>query len=199
MLRLSNLWAGVQQRLAETASPLQNQQIQQEFAIIRRAILRLRDSTDANMATLRASLSQEIESLQLLLAQPAGSQGDRETAPEALAPAPETQMSVRLEISELHQRIEQLEQKYREIVKPYLKRLVSDVKHLQEQSDTAPVQAALASLRAQVENLVTEVDAQLQPQQVQGFRSAAAMLSESIPDRQRCCEIAAVPVKSVEG
>lgn len=199
MLRLSNLWAGVQHRLAETTSPLENQQLQQEFAIVRRAIVRLRDSTDANMATLRASLYQEIESLHRPLAQPAGADGVPETAPEAERPAAETQMPVRLEISELRQRIEHLEQKYREIVKPYLKRLVADVKHLEEQSDTAPLQAALADLSAQVESLVTELDAQLQPQQVQGLLSAAAKLSESIPERQRSCQIAAVPVKSVEG
>ncbi|WP_017717512.1 hypothetical protein [Kamptonema formosum] len=199
MLRLSNLWAGVQQRFGETTSPLQNQQVQQEFAIVRRAILRLRDSTDANMATLRASLSQEIESLHRLVAQPAGADGVQETSPWTEGSAPESQMPVRLEISELRQRIEQLEQKYREIVKPYLKRLMSDVKHLQEQSDTAPVRAALADLRAQVESLVTELDAQLLPQQVQGLRPAAAVLSESIAERQGSCQIAAVPVKSVEG
>ncbi len=199
MLRLSNLWAGLQQHQAEPLSPLENQQIQQEFAIVRRAIVRLRDSTDANMATLRASLSEEIESLHRLVAQPAQAFGERETVRAGEQDAPASQTPVRLEISELRQRIEQMEQKYREIVKPHLKRLVSDVKHLQEQSDTAAVQAALASLRAQVENLVKELDAEEQPQQIQGLLCAAAQLSESIRDRQRSCEIAAVPVKSVEG
>lgn len=192
MLRLSTLWVQLQQRLERSSASLQDPQIQQEFAIVRRAIVRLRDSTNENIAEVRQSLAEEIEALRQMVRQPAP-QINLETAPAQLV----SQDEVPAQIAQLQQRVEQLEQKNQQIVKPYLKRLVIEVKQLQQQSNTEPLKAALADLSVQIENLAKELETQSDPQQRQG-RHTLSRFSENIADRQRIPGIEPQPVRSIE-
>lgn len=193
MLRLSTLWVQLQQRLERSSASLQDPQIQQEFAIVRRAIVRLRDSTNVNIAEVRQSLAEEIESLRQMVRQPA-QQAELSTATSQLTPADE----VPAQIAQLQQRVEQLELKNQEIVKPYIKRLVMEVKQLQQQSDTEPIKTALADLSVQIENLAKELEAQIDPHQMQGMHSALSRLSENIAERHRVPGIEPQPVRSIE-
>lgn len=194
MLRLSTLWMQVQNRLDQPATAAGDPKVQEELTIIRRAIVRLRDSTDAQIIDVRQSLLEEIELLRQLISQ---------TTPETIAepaesvPVQNTEIqsspAINLEefagtLIQLQQRIEQLEHKNRTIVKPYLKHLIDEVRLLKEQSNIEPIQEALTSLTEQIEHLANELDSQLNSQQMQGIHSAIAKVSESIAERQRSPE-----------
>ncbi|MCT7950251.1 hypothetical protein NG798_10670 [Ancylothrix sp. C2] len=177
IVRLALLWTQIQQRMEETNTPLNEAKIQEEFLILRRAILRLRDTSNAHLSEIQNNLQNEIDTL-------------RQTLPPS-AINPETQIDENLEnepvltqIQQLQERIEQLEQKNQKIIKPFLKRLVIQVKKLQQQSNTDALAATLSQLITHLENLAKELETQIDPQQVKSLQTALSKLSENLPDRQ---------------
>ena len=101
--------------------------IQKEFAIVRRAITRLRDHTESQLSDLQATLTKEIESVRSLAIQ-----GGPEP-PQMLEAAPAS-TEVMAEIQKLNRRVGKLQQQNREIVKPNFQRLIKTVKRLEKQS-----------------------------------------------------------------
>lgn len=101
--------------------------IQKEFAIVRRAITRLRDHTESQLSDLRVNLTKEIESVRSLAIQ-GGPQ-----PPQMLEAAPAS-TQVMAEIQKLNQRVTKLQHQNREIVKPNLQRIIGAVKRLERES-----------------------------------------------------------------
>lgn len=174
MVRLALLWSQIQERMEEKNTSLSEAKIQEEFVILRRAILRLRDSSNAHLNEIRNSLQNEIETL-------------RQTLPVAgiNSETPTSQNEpIQVQIQQLQERIEQLEQKNQKIIKPFLKRLVFQVKKLQKQSNTVDLTTNLIPLITQLENLAEELEKNIDPQKVQSLQISLAKISENLPERQ---------------
>lgn len=128
--RQSEAIAQIQDFLERTSpqnGPMDSAAIQKEFAILRRAITRLRDHTESQLSDLQATLTKEIESVRSLAIQ-----GGPEP-PQMLEAAPAS-TQVMAEIQKLNQRVGKLQQQNREIVKPNFQRLIKTVKRLERQS-----------------------------------------------------------------
>ncbi len=177
VVRLALLWSQIQEKVDQANTPLSEAKIQEEFLILRRAILRLRDSSNAHLSEIRNNLQQQIEILRQTL--PASATNSETPIDQNAENEP-----VRTQIQQLQERIEQLEQKNQKIIKPFLKRLVLQVKKLQKQSNTEALTATLSQLIIQLEALAKELETQIDPQQVQSLQTALSKLAENIPERQ---------------
>ncbi|HIK13226.1 MAG TPA: hypothetical protein IGS52_23720 [Oscillatoriaceae cyanobacterium M33_DOE_052] len=158
---LSELQATVE-RQAEAISDLQNYfertspqsgtfdaaAVQREFAVVRRAIVRLRDQNEASLNDIQQRLIGEVQLIRQIASHPssgvdsAATFGDlanlvgdytqlqnqiqslsQKTLPELA--------QVQTQVNQLQERLNKLQQQNREIVKPYLQRLASAVKRLE--------------------------------------------------------------------
>ncbi|HEY9808384.1 MAG TPA: hypothetical protein V6D13_03500 [Halomicronema sp.] len=174
MVRLALLWSQIQEKMEQQNATLNEAKIQEEFIILRRAILRLRDSSNAHLSEIRNSLQNEIETL-------------RQTLPVAgiNSEIPTSQNeAIQLQIQQLEGRIQQLEQKNQKIIKPFLKRLVFQVKKLQKQSNSVEITNTLIPLISQLETLAQELEKNIDPQKIQSLQLSLAKISENLPERQ---------------
>lgn len=174
MVRLALLWSQIQEKMEQQNATLNEAKIQEEFIILRRAILRLRDSSNAHLSEIRNSLQNEIETL-------------RQTLPVAgiNSEIPTSQNeAIQLQIQQLEGRIQQLEQKNQKIIKPFLKRLVFQVKKLQKQSNSVEITNTLIPLISQLESLAQELEKNIDPQKIQSLQISLAKISENLPERQ---------------
>ncbi|HIK28451.1 MAG TPA: hypothetical protein IGR89_10330 [Oscillatoriaceae cyanobacterium M7585_C2015_266] len=180
MLRLSTFWGQIQQRLEQQPSPAFDAKIRQEFAILRRAIIRLRDSSEANIATVCQNLEREISLLQEKLAQT--SEVAERAAQRALADGSTAEIAYkRSQIAQMQKRVAKLELKNQQIVKPYLQRLAQDVK--QQQSDTARIEESLEKLTNSIVDLMSQIDSLGKPSTPQLYSLSIQKLSENLPTR----------------
>lgn len=186
MLRLSTFCGQLQQRLAQQPSPAFYTKINQEFAILRRAIIRLRDSSEANIATTRQHLEREISLLQEKLAQT--SEVAEQAAQRALADNPTAEIAdLRAQIEQMQKRIAKLELKNQQIVKPYLQRLAQDIK--QQQSDTTRIEESLEKLTKNIVDLMSQIDSLGKPSAPQLYSQSIQKPSANLPIRATSCKL----------
>ncbi len=159
--RISETVANIEQLLEKTSpqiGPMDSITIQKELAILRRGIMRLRDHTEATLASVQQSMINDICGLRQAIAslQAAQNQGVSSSAIQTeIAQLTQgfselqTQLQnisnftanptvdiepLQQQILELQQQVCQLQQQNKEIVKPYLNRLTRAVKHLNKQN-----------------------------------------------------------------
>lgn len=183
MLRLSTFCGQLQQRLAQQPTPAFYTKINQEFAILRRAIIRLRDSSEANIATTRQHLEREISLLQEKLATAISVEAQR-----ALADNPRAEIAdLRAQIEQMQKRIAKLELKNQQIVKPYLQRLAQDIK--QQQSDTTRIEESLEKLTKNIVDLMSQIDSLGKPSAPQLYSQSIQKPSANLPIRATSCKL----------
>lgn len=207
MVRLAVLWSNLQERFQQAASPSTDPKIQEEFMILRRAIVRLRDSMNDNFSQIQQNFNEEIQSLRQELAVPVQQLDSSitESSNEIVATTPVRIVvsneigPVQAQIDELKNRLEELEQTNKQVVKPYLKRLVTTVKQLQQQSNTETITTSLTELITQLENLTKELENQIEPQQINPLHTSLSRISENLAFSQRNTEVETQPVRSLEG
>jgi DNA repair exonuclease SbcCD ATPase subunit len=159
--RISETVANIEQFLERTSpqtGPMDMMTIQKEFAVLRRAIMRLRDHTEMNLGNVQQHLNTDLQVLRQAIAnyKPPKTetiptleiqteitklnQGftDLQTQVENISNIPATPTidiePLQQQIMQIKQQVDQLQQQNQEIVKPYLKRLTRAVKHLNQQS-----------------------------------------------------------------
>lgn len=166
VIRISETVANIEQFLERTSpqtGPMDTMTIQKEFAVLRRAIMRLRDHTEATLGNVQQNMSTDIQVLRQAIANfdPPKTEAipsleiqteiakltegftELQTQVQSITntPATPTRETQTLEIEPLQQQIVQiqeqvgqLQQQNQEIVKPYLKRLTRAVQHLNKQT-----------------------------------------------------------------
>jgi hypothetical protein len=174
MVRLALLWSQIQEKMEQQNATLNEAKIQEEFIILRRAILRLRDSSNAHLSEIRNSLQNEIETLRQTLPV-AGINSEMPTSQNE---------AIQLQIQQLQGRIQQLEQKNQKIIKPFLKRLVFQVKKLQKESNSVEITNTLIPLINQLETVAKELEKNIDPQKIQSLQISLTKISENLPERQ---------------
>lgn len=140
-----------QSRPQASPNPMSSPELLEEFAIVRRAIVRLRDRTETTFTELEDNFSREIQSLrQQFPPSPVSetpefahieadiarlSQGFSQIQHqvESLTPSPEPEWTpVQGQITQLQQQVGKLQQQNRQVVKPYLKHLTFSLKQLEK-------------------------------------------------------------------
>ncbi len=202
MLRLSTLWGQLQQRIEQQPSPAEDPKIRQEFAVLRRAVVRLRDSSEANIAAVRNNLDREISLLQEKLARASEATERVElqaaiAARQALADGPAAEIAaLQSQMDRMQERVADLELKNQQTVKPYLQRLVRDVK--QQQSDTARIEESLGKLTESIVDLMSQIDSLGKQSDAQLYSQSIQKLSENLPVRADSAQTEAQPLRNVE-
>lgn len=152
LLRLSQAIAELQQgqeRASTQRQSLNPAQFEQEFAVLRRAIVRLRDATEANLNQVEQRLEGNLQFLRAELETPRAadaqvSQLSAELATlslgfshlqsqlKSLSDRPVADSTPTQEaIADLEQQVAKLQQQNREVVKPYLKHLTRAIQQLE--------------------------------------------------------------------
>jgi DNA repair exonuclease SbcCD ATPase subunit len=151
LMRLSEAIATLQQPGDRSNSANPNpEDIQHEFAIVRRGVMRLRDVTETRFSELQETLNSEVQTLRQELASPpsvpspelanikaelltlAQSLADIQTQFQALtSPGAPNDTAVQTQLDELQSQIVKLQQQNREVVKPYLKHLNRAIQKLE--------------------------------------------------------------------
>jgi len=159
--RISETVANIEQFLEKTSpqiGPMDTMTIQKEFAVLRRAIMRLRDHTESTLGNVQQNMNTDLYALRQAIAkvdrpqpQPVVPEEinaevaqltqrftDLQTQLQAIANSPADLASemepLQQQIIQIQEQVCQLQQQNQEIVKPYLKRLTRAVKHLNQQS-----------------------------------------------------------------
>lgn len=151
LMRLSEAIATLQQSGDRVNSSNPNpEEIQHEFAIVRRGVMRLRDVTETRFTELQETLTHEVQTLRQELASPpsvpspelanikaelltlAQSLADIQTQFQALtSPVTPDDTAIQTQLDELQSQIVKLQQQNREVVKPYLKHLNRAIQKLE--------------------------------------------------------------------
>jgi DNA repair exonuclease SbcCD ATPase subunit len=151
LMRLSEAIATLQQPGDRSNSANPNpEDIQHEFAIVRRGVMRLRDVTETRFSELQETLNSEVQTIRQELASPpsvpspelanikaelltlAQSLADIQTQFQALtSPGAPNDTAVQTQLDELQSQIVKLQQQNREVVKPYLKHLNRAIQKLE--------------------------------------------------------------------
>jgi chromosome segregation ATPase len=151
LMRLSEATATLQQQRDRANSGNSNhEEIQHEFAIVRRGVMRLRDVTETRFSELQETLTHEVQTLRQELASPPSvpspelatlkaelltlsqSLADIQTQFQALtSPVTPDDTAVQTQLDELQSQIVKLQQQNREVVKPYLKHLNRAIQKLE--------------------------------------------------------------------
>jgi DNA repair exonuclease SbcCD ATPase subunit len=153
LMRLSEAIATLQQPgdRANSSNP-DNEEIQREFAIVRRGVMRLRDVTETRFSELQETLNSEVQTLRQELASPpilpspelatikaelltlSQSLADIQTQFQALtSPVTPDDTAIQTQLDELQSQIVKLQQQNREVVKPYLKHLNRAIQKLESE------------------------------------------------------------------
>ncbi len=151
LMRLSEATATLQQDrdLSTPTNPINPEEIHQEFAIVRRGVMRLRDVTETRFSELQETLDREVQTLRQELTSPpippspelanikaelltlAQSLADIQTQLQDLAnPVTPEEPVIQTQLDELQSQIVKLQQQNREVVKPYLKHLSRAIQQL---------------------------------------------------------------------
>ncbi len=125
--------------------------VQREFAVVRRAIVRLRDQNEASLNEMQERLIGEVQLIRQVAANPnsgadAATFGDvanligdytqLQSQIQSLSQRTLPELAqVQNQVNQLQERLNKLQQQNREIVKPYLQRLSSAVKRLEGKND----------------------------------------------------------------
>ncbi|MCT7971022.1 hypothetical protein [Laspinema olomoucense] len=151
LMRLSEAIAILQQPGDRANSSNSNdEEIQREFAIVRRGVMRLRDVTETRLSELQETLNSEVQTLRQELASPpiipspelstikaelltlAQSLADIQAQFQTLtSPVAPDDTAIQIQLDELQSQIVKLQQQNREVVKPYLQHLNRAIQKLE--------------------------------------------------------------------
>ena len=162
MTRISETVATIEQFIEKTSpqiGPMDSMNIQKEFAVLRRAIMRLRDHTETTLGNVQQNMSTDLNALRQAIAlvdiPPIESVAPWEIQTEVakltqgfteLQTQVQTMMTndpsalaadiepLQQQVIHIQEQVCRLQQQNQQIVKPYLKRLTSAVKHLNKQA-----------------------------------------------------------------
>lgn len=140
------------ERTSPQSGPLDAAAVQREFAVVRRAIVRLRDQNEASLNEMQQRLIGEVQLLRQIATNPtsgadaaatfgdlANLMGDYTQLQSQIQSLSQRTLpelaQVQQQVNQLQERLNKLQQQNREIVKPYLQRLSSAVKRLEGKND----------------------------------------------------------------
>lgn len=143
---------GYFERTSPQSGPLDAAAVQREFAVVRRAIVRLRDQNEASLNEMQQRLIGEVQLLRQIATNPnsgadaaatfgdlANLMGDYNQLQNQIQSLSQRTLpelaQVQTQVNQLQERLNRLQQQNREIVKPYLQRLSSAVKRLEGKDD----------------------------------------------------------------